>query len=148
MKLAALGARVTVSARRADDFAWIRALGYDCADTTRLCDYFSAHAPVVIYNTVPSHILGRSELELIPEDTLIVDLASNPGGVDIQAAGALGRRVIWRCRCPGKTAPLTAGRSSLTQYATGQKVRGMREATRNADWIRALRFFLHIRAQS
>ena len=127
MKLAALGARVTVSARRADDFAWIRALGYDCADTTRLCDYFSAHAPVVIYNTVPSHILGRSELELIPEDTLIVDLASNPGGVDIQTAGALGRRVIWALSLPGKSAPLTAGRivaDTICDWAESQMSEG------------------------
>lgn len=108
--LSALGAHTTVSARRADDFAWIRALGYDCADSTQLRDYFAKHKPVVIFNTVPSRLLGRAELELVGDDSLIIDLASNPGGVDIQAAGALGRRVIWALSLPGKSAPLTAGR--------------------------------------
>ena len=42
-------------------------------------------------------------------DALILDLASKPGGVDWDAAQALGRRVVWALSLPGKTAPFTAG---------------------------------------
>ena len=125
--LSALGAHTTVSARRADDFAWIRALGYDCADSTQLRDYFAKHKPVVIFNTVPSRLLGRAELELVGDDSLIIDLASNPGGVDIQAAGALGRRVIWALSLPGKSAPLTAGRiiaDTICDWAESESCKG------------------------
>ena len=43
------------------------------------------------------------------EDTLVLDLASKPGGLDLDAASALNRRVIWALSLPGKTAPVTAG---------------------------------------
>ena len=109
-KLSALGAKVTVSARRADDFAWIKALGLEYTETGKLADYFKLHAPAVVFNTVPHRVFGKSELDVIRKGTLIIDLASNPGGVDIQAAGAAGHRVIWALSLPGKTAPLTAGR--------------------------------------
>ena len=43
------------------------------------------------------------------KDTLIIDLASKPGGVDMDAARDLGVKVIWALGLPGKVAPVTAG---------------------------------------
>ena len=40
----------------------------------------------------------------------VIDLASRPGGVDMDAAAALGVRVIWALSLPGKVAPVTSGR--------------------------------------
>ena len=40
----------------------------------------------------------------------MIDLASRPGGVDMDAAAALGVRVIWALSLPGKVAPVTSGR--------------------------------------
>ena len=40
---------------------------------------------------------------------MVIDLASKPGGVDLTAAGELGRTVIWALSLPGKVAPVTAG---------------------------------------
>ena len=102
-----LGARVTVSARRVEDFAWIRAYGYECADTRSLegaigdCD--------VIFNTVPHRVLPRERLALLKPGCLCVDLASKPGGVDFAAAAELGVNCVWALSLPGKVAPHTSG---------------------------------------
>ena len=60
-------------------------------------------------NTVPAPVLGRAELENLGKDCLVLDLASQPGGVDREAAEKLGRRVIHALALPGKVAPVTAG---------------------------------------
>ena len=108
-KLAALGSDVTVSARKPLDFALISAAGLRHAPTDRLYEIVREGFDV-IFNTVPHTVLGRRELENLPPETLIIDLASKPGGVDIACAGALGRRVIWALSLPGKCAPVSAGR--------------------------------------
>ena len=63
----------------------------------------------LIVNTVPAPVLGERELARTKPGCLVLDLASAPGGVDRQAAGRLGRQVIWALSLPGKTAPVTAG---------------------------------------
>ena len=50
------------------------------------------------------------ELAALKERALVIDLASRPGGVDMDAAAALGVRVIWALSLPGKVAPVTSGR--------------------------------------
>lgn len=48
---------------------------------------------------------------------LVIDLASKPGGVDLEAAARLGVKVIWALSLPGKVAPVTAGKSiKITIY--------------------------------
>ena len=42
------------------------------------------------------------------EDGVVLELASPPGGVDLDAAGRLGRQVISAAGLPGKVAPITA----------------------------------------
>ena len=60
-------------------------------------------------NTVPHRVLGVEELADLKEGCLVIDLASKPGGVDLEAARQLGVRVIWALSLPGKVAPVTAG---------------------------------------
>jgi dipicolinate synthase subunit A len=107
-KLAALGARVTVSARREQDVALLRALGYRADVTARF--YRGLGGYDLIVNTVPAGVLGRRELEQIRDDCVVIDLASKPGGVDWDAASQLNRTVIWALSLPGKVAPASAGR--------------------------------------
>jgi dipicolinate synthase subunit A len=107
-KLAALGARVTVSARREQDVALLRALGYRADVTARF--YRGLGGYDLIVNTVPAGVLGRRELEQIRHDCVVIDLASKPGGVDWDAASQLNRTVIWALSLPGKVAPVSAGR--------------------------------------
>ena len=61
-------------------------------------------------NTVPVRVLDEARLADLKPGCLVVDLASKPGGVDLEAAGRLGVRVIWALSLPGKVAPVTAGK--------------------------------------
>ncbi len=108
--LAALGVKVTASARKASDIAWIRTAGYDYAYTEKLAELLTEKRFDMIFSTVPHTVLGRCELEAIGKYGLIIDLASKPGGVDIEAADKLGINVIWALSLPGKVAPVTSGR--------------------------------------
>ncbi len=107
--LCALGADVTVSARKPADLAWIKAEGYTPAETGKLSEVLSKKRYDAIFNTVPHTVLGAKELARIQAGTLIVDLASKPGGVDIKEAERLSHNVIWALSLPGKVAPVTSG---------------------------------------
>ncbi len=107
--LRGLGVNVTVSARKLADFAWINAEGYHVAHTGDLSGLLCKMKFDMIFNTVPHTVLGRDELKWIPSGTLIVDLASKPGGIDIGAAGECSHNVIWALSLPGKVAPVTSG---------------------------------------
>lgn len=103
----ALGARVSVAARRYEQLAWAQAMGFGGEHLARLTGWLCGYDLIV--NTVPARVLGREELEDVKPDCLILDLASKPGGVDLGAAGELGLTVIWALSLPGKVAPVTAG---------------------------------------
>lgn len=106
-RLAALGAKVTVAARRYESLAWAQASGYGAEQTGQLAGWLCGYDLVV--NTVPALVMGEAELADLKPDCLVLDLASKPGGVDLEAAGRLGRTVIWALSLPGKVAPVTAG---------------------------------------
>lgn len=101
-----LGARVTVSARKSEDFAWIRAFGYKELNTVQLQGKLSGFD--LIFNTVPHLVLPYMRLVELKQDCLVIDLASKPGGVDFKAAEKLGLNVEWALSLPGKVAPESA----------------------------------------
>lgn len=105
--LVALGANVVVSARKAEDYAWIE------TDKCKFINNKNIKNIVkdvdVIINTVPAKILDKDILTEIKNETLIIDLASKPGGVDFETAKRLGKKTIWALSLPGKVAPITAG---------------------------------------
>ncbi|MDR0859204.1 MAG: hypothetical protein LBN97_09260 [Oscillospiraceae bacterium] len=105
-RLRALGARVVVSARSYSDKAWIAAYGYEAADSSDLNTGLAAFD--LIFNTVPADVLGREQLAGINLNCLCIDLASKPGGIDINTAGELGIRAIWALSLPGRVAPVTS----------------------------------------
>lgn len=104
--LRGLGAQVSVSARRPDDFAWIDVYGYQPVHTGSICQKEQYD---IIFNTIPSLIFTRRVLSRLSAETLLIDLASEPGGVDAEAAEKLGIRVIPALSLPGKAAPKAAG---------------------------------------
>jgi dipicolinate synthase subunit A len=63
----------------------------------------------VIINTVPKLILKGEKLQHIRKDAFVIDLASLPGGVDLDAANELGLNVLHYLGVPAKTAAITAG---------------------------------------
>ena len=106
LRLAAMGARVTVSARKRGDLAWIRAMGFSPAETGRLAGTLGRYAAVV--NTVPAPVLPASLLAELRPGSAVLDLASAPGGADLAAARRLGLRAETAPGLPGKTAPAAA----------------------------------------
>jgi len=54
--------------------------------------------------------VGKAELDVFNEKSIIIDLASRPGGVDFDYGKKTGKRIIWALSLPGKVAPVTAGR--------------------------------------
>ncbi len=113
--LRALGAEVTVAARKSIDLAWAAAYGFDTLRIGVERDGSSTLASLckgydVIFNTVPSWLFDRDVLEKLSPKTLIVDLASAPGGFDPKAAEELGTRAIRALSIPGRYAPVSAGR--------------------------------------
>lgn len=103
----ALGAGVTVVARRRDLLA--RAWEMGC-ETVHHDDLSTAVSAVdLIINTVPVMVLDERIVGLISRESLIIDLASPPGGTDFTAAEALGIKAILAPGLPGKVAPKTAG---------------------------------------
>ena len=102
--LRGLGAEVTVSARKPEDLAWIGQMGYRAVHTREPGGGYD-----LVFNTIPAMVFTRSVLSQIAPGTLLLDLASAPGGVDREAAEKLGIRVIPALSLPGKVAPKTAG---------------------------------------
>ena len=90
--LRAVGAKVVVAARKAQDRAMLEALGYNTMDTAAL----DPTGFRVIINTAPELIL-----EDCGTNALKIDLASKPG--------ITGPDVIWARGLPGKDAPESAG---------------------------------------
>lgn len=111
-RFAALGARVSVAARRCADLAWISAFGYGMEHTDQLAGWLCGYDLVI--NTAPARLLNEPELRDLRPGCLVIDLASKPGGVDLEAAARLGVRVVWALSLPGKAAPVTAGHSIKT----------------------------------
>lgn len=105
-RLLGLGAEVTVSARRYGDLAWIDAWGCHGVRTDALEGALERFD--LIFNTVPALILDAARLGMLREECVVIDLASAPGGVDLEAARRLGRQVISAPGLPGKVAPRTA----------------------------------------
>lgn len=98
--LAALGACVTVAARKEVHRAQIAALGYTALNSQALSYQLSRFR--VIFNTVPAPILCPEQMRLCRKDCVKIELASTDGmaGSDILTARGL----------PGTYAPETSGK--------------------------------------
>lgn len=104
--LRGMGADVTVSARKQSDLAWIKLNGFAGIKTG---DFTEINSYNFIFNTIPSLILSEDVLRELNKDTLIIDLASLPGGVDFAYAEKCGIKAIHALSLPGKIAPKSAG---------------------------------------
>lgn len=105
-KLKGLDANVYVAARKIADVSWIEAYGYIPVNLSELNDYIGNMD--VIFNTIPTMILDEDKLQHVDRDSLIIDIASAPGGVDFEKAKELNIKTVWALGLPGKVAPKTA----------------------------------------
>ena len=108
-KLGALGARVTVYARRSAVGTRAELAGHSFREIPKERNLVFDTDARVIFNTVPSRLFERSTLQMLPKNCLLIDLASAPGGIDMKAAEELGLCAIWATALPGKCAPESAG---------------------------------------
>ena len=102
-----LGAQVTAAARRPAQRALAESFGLRSVAIGRLGQLAPAFDTVV--NTVPALVLSAEVLARLRPESLIVDLASRPGGTDFEAARRLGHRAIHALSLPAACAPETAG---------------------------------------
>lgn len=105
--LKALGAEVTIFARKESDKADAFTKGYKFASFPSLKN--TEYKFDTLINTVPQKVLGREEMKNIASDCLFIEIASAPFGIDFQAAKEFAFDVIKANSLPGKVAPKTAG---------------------------------------
>ena len=107
-----MGANVTVAARKETDLALARMHGCQTNlireknDRSVLSLSTQYH---VILNTVPVCLFDEDTLRTMEAETVLIDLASAPGGIDYDAANRLGLKTIVALSLPGQVAPITAG---------------------------------------
>lgn len=105
-----MGAKVSCMARKEKDLTWINTYGYKPVNINNLEEELECKYDI-IFNTIPSLILDSKKLELIKNrETLIIELASLPGGIDFDKANEYNIKVIKALGLPGKVAPYTAAR--------------------------------------
>lgn len=106
--LKALGSDVTVVARNPGQLARAYEMGCNRAGYDNLHQIMN-HTDIV-FNTVPTMVLDSSILKYANPDVLIIDLATQPGGTDFEAANTFGLKAILAPGLPGKVAPVCAGK--------------------------------------
>ena len=107
--LRAMGADVTVAARKQTDRTWAEIHGYHAVHTEALEKEMGQNRFDVIFNTVPAAVLTAKSLKLFRRDALFVELASEPGGFAPGAVETAGIRLVVALSLPGKVAPISAG---------------------------------------
>ncbi|MEA1961446.1 MAG: dipicolinate synthase subunit DpsA [Bacillota bacterium] len=106
--LRGIGSNVTVVARNDGQLARAFELGCSCAGYADLHDIMNKTD--IVFNTVPHMVLDRNILKYANPEVLIIDLATQPGGTDFEAANAFGLKAILAPGLPGKVAPVSAGK--------------------------------------
>lgn len=101
--LRGMGAEVFCAARKRADLMQMRAFGVQPLTYREISRRFD-----LIFNTVPAKVLTSPVLMQQTRDTLIIELASAPGGTDLKRAEELHLHVIDAPSLPGRVAPKTA----------------------------------------
>lgn len=104
---AALGAKVKVGARRSEHIARIYEMGlqpFYLSEISNVVDNID-----ILINTIPKKIVDASVIAKMRHNSLILDLASKPGGTDFRYAEKRGIKALLAPGLPGIVAPKTAG---------------------------------------
>ncbi len=106
--LQGLGAEVSVLVRRREKAALALTRGWRAVPVADLPR--AVQQADFIFNTIPAPVLTADLLEQVQPETLILDIASLPGGIDRAAAERLQLRAYCLPGLPGRIAPRSAGR--------------------------------------
>jgi len=104
--LEGFGANIYCEARKKKDIALINSMGYNEVDLKDLNQCLSTMD--IIFNTVPSLLLDKEQIDLLKKECLFMDLASAPGGIDFEYASQKEIQVLWYLGIPSKTAACSA----------------------------------------
>lgn len=124
-----LGAKVRVGARKSEHIARIAEMGltpFHLSDLESVVDNVD-----ICINTIPHKVITAGVISKMPTRTLIIDLASKPGGTDFRYAEKRGIKAILAPGLPGIVAPKTAGQIIanvlgqllLDEYGTGKETK-------------------------
>lgn len=102
--LNAMGAKVSISARKAKDLAMIRAMGCKPVRYGEITESYD-----IIFNTVPEIVITNTILKKQKPSTIIIELASPPGGISRKDAISQGVKIIDGQSLPGKVSPKASG---------------------------------------
>lgn len=120
-RLISLGADVTVVARREISRAEAENRGAKTIDF----DSFPNTSCDILFNTVPALVVTDEVIKKLSSHSVIIDVASKPGGVDIESAKRHGIPVTHALGIPGKFAPRTAAlilkSTILSMLESGEK---------------------------
>lgn len=113
-RLKGLVKSITCASREDDELAWIEVYGYEklnlndfvkCQESKKCLENYN-----VIINTIPSMIFDAEKLQYVNKEVLLIDLASNPGGIDKEETKKQGLKLIHALGLPGKVAPKSSAR--------------------------------------
>lgn len=103
----ALGARVKVGARKPEHIARITEMSLTPFHLKNLEEHVKDVD--ICINTIPYMVVTASVISKMPPHTLVIDLASKPGGTDFRYAEKRGIKALLAPSLPGIVAPRTAG---------------------------------------
>ncbi len=109
--LLGLHAKVCVCARNVQQRTWSKMRGMDSIAPKEL--EARAEDFKVVFNTVPAPILSKACIAKFRPGTLLMELASEPGGFDRPLAEKAGLITVNAQGLPGKVAPVTGGQIIL-----------------------------------
>ena len=107
--LLSLGASVKVFARKNTDRISAQIDGAKAFDSKDISE--NIYDTDILINTVPSVIIEEKVLKNFPKSSIIIELASPPGGVDKHDAVISGIRLINAQSLPGKYSPKSAAKA-------------------------------------
>ena len=109
-KLKGMSAKVTCMITNEVEKAWAIAYGHDIITIQNLKNNFAKVKQFdVIINTIPTNILYE-ELKQLKKETLIIDLASKPYGIDRKLVEQEKLNFVEALGLPGKSAPTTSAK--------------------------------------
>lgn len=103
-RLKALGAKVTIAARKNEQLCEAQAMGYDTCTILSLKNHRDYD---IVINTPNAPLFLKEQVEKFQKETLFLELASLPGGFQFDYSSF--HNIIYAPSLPGKVAPKTAG---------------------------------------
>ena len=107
-KLEGLSAKVTVVSKEDEELAWAEAFGYRNIKLDKIINEIQEYD--IIINTIPHIIIDRQILEKVNKNALLLDLASDDGGIDKNTAKKYKLNLITALGIPGKIAPIATAK--------------------------------------